>query len=131
MSKRVPVGVVFLLASMAAVHAKVVDDGTVIKNVTLISQERRAPLTHAVVVIRDGKVIEVGSDIVAGPHATQIDGHGGFLIPGLIDSPVHVGNQVRSTTMRWKSIPNCSTHIARSFRNLIWLSVSQQLSILI
>src|SRR5205807_7121671 len=69
---------------------KVVNDGTVIKNVTVISPERSAPLAHAVVVVRDGRIEEVGTDFVAG--AKQIDGHGGFLIPGLIDSHVHVGN---------------------------------------
>ena len=42
--------------------------------------------------IRDGRIAEIGTDLVAGPHAKQIDGHGGFLIPGLIDSHVHVGN---------------------------------------
>jgi imidazolonepropionase-like amidohydrolase len=67
-------------------------DGTVIRNVTVISPERSAPLAHATVVIRDGRIAQVGTDLVAGAHAKQIDGHGGFLIPGLIDSHVHVGN---------------------------------------
>ena len=71
---------------------KIVDDGTVIKNVTVISPERSAPLAHAVVVVRDGRIAEVGTNLVAGPHAKQIDGRGGFLVPGLIDSHVHVGN---------------------------------------
>jgi imidazolonepropionase-like amidohydrolase len=72
---------------------KAVDDGTVIKNVTVISSERAAPLAHATVVIRDGKIAEIGANLVAGKNAKVIDGHGGFLIPGLIDSHVHVGNQ--------------------------------------
>src|SRR5207244_9703232 len=71
---------------------KVVNDGTVIKNVTVISPERSTPLAHAVVVVRDGRIAEVGTYLVAGAHAKQIDGRGGFLIPGLIDSHVHVGN---------------------------------------
>src|ERR1043166_2874305 len=70
---------------------KVVNDGTVIKNVTVISPERSAPLAHAVVVIHDGRIEEVGTDFVAGAHAKQIDGHGGFLIPGLIDSLLDCG----------------------------------------
>jgi imidazolonepropionase-like amidohydrolase len=78
---------------IAGAKPKVVDEGTLITNVTVISPERSAPLTHAVVVIRDGRIAEVGTDIKAGPHAKVIDGHGGFLIPGLIDSHVHVGNQ--------------------------------------
>ena len=75
-----------------AAKAKVVDDGTVIQNVTIISPERSAPLAHAVVVVRNGRIAEVGTDLVAGAHAKQFDGGGGFLIPGLIDSHVHVGN---------------------------------------
>jgi allantoinase len=49
-------------------------------------------MQHAVVVIRDGRIAEIGTDLVAGPHAKRIDGHNRFLIPGLIDSHVHVGD---------------------------------------
>ncbi len=69
-------------AGANAAELKVVDEGTVIKNVTVISSERSAPLAHAVVVVRDGRIAEVGTDVVAGAHAKQIDGRGRFLIPG-------------------------------------------------
>jgi imidazolonepropionase-like amidohydrolase len=98
MSKRTRVWVLPLIpllfcpVSIRAAEPKVVDDGTLIKNVTVVSPERAAPLARAVVVIRDGRIADVGTGIVAGPHAKQIDGRGGFLIPGLIDSHVHVGN---------------------------------------
>src|SRR5690348_391382 len=72
--------------------SRVVNEGTVIENVTLISPERKAPLLHADVVIRDGRVVEIGTNLTAGPHARKIDGSGRFLIPGLIDSHVHVGH---------------------------------------
>ncbi|HJW37928.1 MAG TPA: amidohydrolase family protein [Candidatus Udaeobacter sp.] len=87
--------IALVLNSFAGANAakpKVVNDGTVIQNVTVISPERSAPLAHAVVVVRDGRIAEVGTDLVAGAHAKQIDGRGGFLIPGLTDSHVHVGN---------------------------------------
>jgi|HubBroStandDraft_1064217.scaffolds.fasta_scaffold05899_5 imidazolonepropionase-like amidohydrolase len=71
---------------------RVVDDGTVIENVTLISPERAAPLPHADVVIRDGRIAEIGTNLIAGPHARRIEGRGRFLIPGLIDSHVHAGH---------------------------------------
>ena len=88
-----------LLPSLAAWFAwqagsgtgKVVDDGIVIEDVTVISPERQSPLEHATVVIRDGRIAEIGTGMVAGPHARRIDGHGRFLIPGLIDTHVHVG----------------------------------------
>jgi imidazolonepropionase-like amidohydrolase len=80
-------------AGPAAARAqRLIDDGTVIENVTLISPERVAPLLHADVVIRNGRIVEIGTNLVAGPHARRIDGSGRFLIPGLIDSHVHVGH---------------------------------------
>lgn len=71
---------------------RVVDDGIVIEDVTLISPERSAPLLHASVVIRNGVIAEIGANLVAGPHARRIDGSDRFLIPGLIDSHVHVAH---------------------------------------
>jgi imidazolonepropionase-like amidohydrolase len=96
MSKLAPVRLLLVAALslnvFSAVAAKVVNDGLVINNVTVISPERAAPLANAAVAIRDRRIAEVETGLVAGPHAKQIDGRGGFLIPGLIDSHVHVGN---------------------------------------
>jgi len=72
--------------------AHTVTDGTVIEDVTLISPERPAPLAHASVVIRDGRIAEIGTNIVAGQGAARVDGRGRYLTPGLIDSHVHVGS---------------------------------------
>src|SRR4029453_11563304 len=83
---------VTLFLSAGSLAAKTVDDGIVITDVTLISPERKVPLPHVGVVIRGDRIAEIGSDLVAGSHAKQIDGRGRFLIPGLIDSHVHVGN---------------------------------------
>ena len=71
---------------------QIIDDGILIEDVTLISPERAAPLLHADVVIRNGKIAEIGTKLVAGPGARRINGSGMFLIPGLIDSHVHVGH---------------------------------------
>ena len=76
----------------AAPQRRLVDDGTVIENVTLISPERVSPLLHADVVIRNGRIAEISENVIAGPHARRIDGTDRFLIPGLIDSHVHAGH---------------------------------------
>ncbi len=75
----------------AADARRIIDHSVIIQNVTLISPER-APLLHADVVIRDGKITEIGNHLIAPPHAQRINGDGRFLIPGLIDSHVHVGH---------------------------------------
>lgn len=85
----------------AAIMATVVGSGArshaargdlVIRNVTVISPERAAPLSGADVVIRDGRIAMVGSDVAVDPGTRWIDGSGRFLIPGLIDSHVHVAH---------------------------------------
>jgi imidazolonepropionase-like amidohydrolase len=76
----------------SATARRVVGDGTVIENVTLISPERGAPLLHADVVIRNGRIAQIGTNLRVGPSARRIDGTSRFLVPGLIDSHVHVGH---------------------------------------
>jgi len=74
-------------------HAqRAVDEDVIIQNVTLISPERVAPLLHADVVLHHGRIAEIGTNLVPRPHARRIDGRGRFLVPGLIDSHVHVGH---------------------------------------
>jgi imidazolonepropionase-like amidohydrolase len=83
---------VILPVGFATRAQRVVDEGTVIQHVTVISSERGAPLPGADVVLRDGRIAEIDRNLVAGPHARRINGTGRFLIPGLIDSHVHVGH---------------------------------------
>jgi imidazolonepropionase-like amidohydrolase len=89
---RVLTGLIVLNVASTAHAQRVVDQGIVIENVTLISPERATPLPRADVVIRDGQIVDVDTNLVAGPHARRIDGSGRFLIPGLIDSHAHVGH---------------------------------------
>ena len=60
----------------------------VISDVTVVSPERAAPLEHAYVRIRGGRIKEVSARPLEGGQ--EIDGTGRFLIPGLIDTHVHL-----------------------------------------
>jgi imidazolonepropionase-like amidohydrolase len=60
----------------------------VIANVTVVSPERLSPLQHGFVRIRDGRIAEVSDRPLGGVRT--IDGTGRFLVPGLIDSHVHL-----------------------------------------
>jgi imidazolonepropionase-like amidohydrolase len=74
------------------VHA--IEGGIVIENVTLISPERATPLADADVVIEGDRIVAIGTNLVASSRARRIDGRGRFLIPGLIDSHVHIGHPI-------------------------------------
>jgi imidazolonepropionase-like amidohydrolase len=63
-----------------------------IQNVTLISPERDAPMPHADVLLQNGKIAKIGTNLAVPSQSKRVDGSGEFLIPGLIDSHVHVGH---------------------------------------
>lgn len=69
-----------------ATHAP--SSGLIISNVTVVSPERAHPLEHAYVRILDGRISEVSTRPLRG--AQQIDGTNRYVIPGLIDSHVHL-----------------------------------------
>jgi imidazolonepropionase-like amidohydrolase len=59
-----------------------------VADVTVVSPERLVPLEHAFVGIRNGRIDQVGDRPL--PASRTIDGRGRFLVPGLIDSHVHL-----------------------------------------
>jgi len=63
----------------------------IIRNVTIVSPERTAPGEAMDVLIRDGRIAEVGRDLAAHEHSMEIDGAGKYLTPGLIDGHTHLG----------------------------------------
>jgi imidazolonepropionase-like amidohydrolase len=61
------------------------------------------PLHHAAVVIKDGKIVEVGraSDVNIPANATVIDTRGKTMLPGLIDLHVHLAILGHGSYPRW------------------------------
>jgi imidazolonepropionase-like amidohydrolase len=84
--------VLILSAGLAAQARPTLDQDVFIQNVTLISPERVTPMLHADVVLQNGRILNIGTNLIAGPRSQRIDGSGRFLIPGLIDSHVHAGH---------------------------------------
>ncbi|MEP6757233.1 MAG: amidohydrolase family protein [Chthonomonadales bacterium] len=65
---------------------------TLIHNGTLIDGTGAEPIPNAGILIQDGKIQSVGpmgkvKDVA--PDVTQINAHGGFILPGFIDCHVH------------------------------------------
>lgn len=64
-----------------------------IHDVTVVSPERAAPLAHANVLLRDGRIVSVSVSQrpeAAPPGARVIDGTGRWLVPGLVDGHTHL-----------------------------------------
>ena len=86
-------------------------------NAKVTTLDRENPVAEAVA-IRDGKFLAVGREqdvrAAAGPDATVIDAQGRRLIPGLIDSHIHVirGGLNYNMELRWEGVPSLSEAMA-------------------
>lgn len=64
-------------------------EATLLTHVTLVDVETGTLAPEQSLLIRDGVIAEIGASVAPG-DATVVDAEGGFLIPGLWDSHVHV-----------------------------------------
>jgi imidazolonepropionase-like amidohydrolase len=76
----------FLLATVISTAAQT----TAITNVTVIDATGASARPHQTVVIRNGRIAEIGAKVRIPKGATRIVGAGKFLIPGLWDMHTHV-----------------------------------------
>ncbi|WP_285021596.1 amidohydrolase [Novosphingobium sp. fls2-241-R2A-195] len=89
---------------------------TIIINAKVTTLDRENPQAQAVA-IRDGKFLAVGSEAevrAAAPKATVIDAKGHRLIPGLIDSHMHIirGGLNFNMELRWDGVTSLSEAMA-------------------
>ena len=72
----------------------------VVRNGTLIDGTGAAPRSNVVLVIKDGRILELGSetDVEIPSNATVIDADGGTILPGLVDTHTHLLNGLLSST---------------------------------
>jgi len=82
------------VAAAFAVPGSVSAQSVWIRDVTVVSPELAAPMPDMHVLLNDGRIQEIGAAPSAAAQAADdiIDGAGQFLIPGLIDSHVHLRN---------------------------------------
>ncbi|HUD27518.1 MAG TPA: amidohydrolase, partial [Novosphingobium sp.] len=89
---------------------------TIIVNAHVTTLDRENPEAQAVA-IRDGRFLAVGSEAevrAAAPEATVIDAKGHRLIPGLIDSHMHIirGGLNFNMELRWDGVTSLSEAMA-------------------
>ncbi|WP_083195871.1 amidohydrolase family protein [Flavobacterium piscis] len=63
---------------------------TIIKNVNVLAEDCSYFVKNQDVTIKDGMIIQLGENKILDSIATVIDGKNKFLIPGLVDSHVHL-----------------------------------------
>jgi hypothetical protein len=78
----------FVLIIVVATNARAQSE-TLLTDVTIVDVNDGTLAPGQSVLIRDGLIAAIGADITAAA-ATRIDGAGGYLIPGLWDSHVHI-----------------------------------------
>src|SRR5512139_2575902 len=78
------------IAFVAPVQAQQAETVTVIHAGTLMAEPGKAPLSNATVVIRGRTIESVQPGFVDVPGATVVDLRGSTVMPGLIDSHVHL-----------------------------------------
>jgi len=86
--------IVALLISFFSLHAQVNKFSILIKNITVISADENGIKSQKSFVLTEGEILKyIGNSKpeISGEFA-EIDGEGKFLIPGLIDSHVHLAN---------------------------------------
>lgn len=61
-----------------------------IRNVNVLSEDCSHFIKNQHVLIKDGVIVQLGENQIVNEMATSIDGSGQYLIPGLVDSHVHL-----------------------------------------
>ena len=81
------------VAALLAMSAPVMAESTVLTNVTVIDGTGAAAKPNSAIVMTDGKIAYVGpmAGLKAPAGAKTLDLSGKFVMPGIIDSHVHVG----------------------------------------
>ncbi len=86
-----------LCALTASLHAESIS----IEHVTVIDGTGRPPQPDMTVVVDDGRITTLTPTVVAGqPAGHRIDGHGKFLMPGLMDLHVHLSGAFDPTNLK-------------------------------
>ena len=62
---------------------------TLIRNATILTMNDALDIVQGSVSVRDGRIVAVGAD-PAGRHDTTIDAEGAYLLPGFIQTHVHL-----------------------------------------
>ena len=75
----------FGILALATLRAEV----TVIRNATIVTESGKGTMKGSILV-RDGKIAEIGENVLTPDGATVIDANGQWVMPGIIDCHTHI-----------------------------------------
>lgn len=91
-----------------------------ITNVSVLSLDCNSMIDSTTVLIREGKIVSVGKDVIITKDYRTINATGQFLIPGLVDTHAHLHDSKNDLLL---FLANGVTHISEMFgqeRHLKW-----------
>ncbi len=94
---RMPALVAIILLCASAAHAA--SNSFAVRDVRVFDGDKTIP--NANVVVKGGRIVAVGSGVAIPSGLRIIDGHGKTLLPGLIDSHVHVFPGAQADALRF------------------------------
>jgi imidazolonepropionase-like amidohydrolase len=102
--------------SMYGAHTELVDHTafttpmtlTAITNTNVLSPDGKTMLPNRTVILDDGKIISITDNAATPTNAKIVDGYGKYVIPGLVDSHVHLHRSANDLLLY---VANGVTHI--------------------
>jgi imidazolonepropionase-like amidohydrolase len=82
-------GILAATAALFCLATAVSAQDVAIRNATILTITN-GTIENGTIVVRDGRIAEVGSDVAVPSGATVIDGTGMYVLPGLIDAHSHM-----------------------------------------
>src|SRR4030095_12949018 len=108
-----------------------------IRNGTVVTMNDAFDIVQGDVSIRDGRIAAIGSGVTAAPHDTILDAHGGWVLPGFVQTHVHLcqtlfrGYADDLTLMDWvrtRVWPMEAAHTPSTLRAAARLGISELLA---
>ena len=97
-----------------------------ITNVSVLSTDCSKMIDGMTVLIEDGKILEIAKHLSLPNHYQKIDGSGKYLIPGLIDTHVHLNNSKNDLLLYLTNGVTSIAEMSGNERHLRWRKEAQQ-----
>jgi imidazolonepropionase-like amidohydrolase len=82
-----------VIAAALAVHGPSAAQDILVQNATVYTMDAAGVVPNGDVLVREGRIVQVGADLSASSGVTILEGDGWFVMPGMIDLHSHMTTQ--------------------------------------